>query len=76
MCSCGAAVASLFFAYLGGFSQLCCTGRGSDRGVSDSLIVVLGAARGLESSGRGSLHGHWEIWGVSLTMQSAIEQFA
>ena len=39
--------------------------------------MVLGAARGkLESSGRGSLHGHWEIWGVSLTMQSAVEQFA
>ena len=35
------------------------------------------AARGeLEASGRGSLHGHWEIRGVSLTLQSAIEQFA
>ena len=51
-------------------------------GVAASLtslgcLVVLQAARGeLEASGRGSLHGHWEIWGVSLTMQTAIEQFA
>ena len=26
----------------------------------------------MEASGR----GHWEIWGVSLTVQSAIKQFA
>ena len=51
-------------------------------GVAASLtslgcLVVLQAARGeLEASGRGALHGHWEIWGVSLTMQTAIEQFA
>ena len=51
-------------------------------GVAASLtslrcLVVLDAATGqLEASGRGSLHGHWEIWGVSLTMQSAIEQLA
>ena len=30
----------------------------------------------MEASGRGSSHGHWELWGVSLTMQSAIEEFA
>ena len=41
------------------------------------VVLELEAARGeLEASGRGSLHGHWEIWGVSLTLQSAIEQFA
>ena len=40
-------------------------------GVAASLtslgcLVVLQAARGeLEASGRGALHGHWEIWGVS-----------
>ena len=51
-------------------------------GVAASLtslgcLAILHAARGeLEASGRGSLHGHWEIWGVSLTMQGAIEQFA
>ncbi len=40
-------------------------------------FVVLVAARGeLEASGRGSLHGHWEIWSMTLTMQSAIEQLA
>ena len=39
--------------------------------------MVLEAARGeLEASGRGSLHGHWEIWSMTLTMQSAIEQLA
>ena len=26
--------------------------------------------------GCGSLHGHWEIKGLNLTLQSAIEQFA
>ena len=30
----------------------------------------------LEASGRGSSHGHWELWGVSVAMQSAIEEFA
>ena len=44
-------------------------------GVAASLtsvgwLVISEAARGeLEASGRGSLHGHWEIWGVSLTMR-------
>ena len=51
-------------------------------GVAASLtslgcLAILQAARGeLEASGRGSLHGHWELWGLSLTMQGAIEQFA
>ena len=55
---------------------------GTSDGVAASLtslgcLVVLDAATGqLEASGRGSLHGHWEICGVSLTMQSAIEQLA
>ena len=30
----------------------------------------------LKASGRGSWHGHWELWGVSVAMQSAIEKFA
>ena len=38
--------------------------------------VRQGARGELEASGRGSLHGHWEMRGVSLTVQSAIEQFA
>ena len=51
-------------------------------GVAASLrslrcLAIVQAARGeLEASGRGSLHEHWELWGVSLTMQGAIEQFA
>lgn len=51
-------------------------------GVAASLtslgcLVVLQAARGeLEASGRGALHGHWEIWGVSMTMQNAMQEFA
>ena len=51
-------------------------------GVAASLtslgcLVVLQAARGeLEASGRGALHGHWEIWGVSMTMQTAMQEFA
>ena len=40
-------------------------------------LVVLEAARGeVEASGGGSLHRRWEMWGVSLTMQSAMKQFA
>ena len=39
--------------------------------------VRIETARGeLEASGRGSSHGHWELWGMSLAMQSAIEEFA
>ena len=51
-------------------------------GVAASLtslgcLVMLQAARGeLEASGRGALHGHWEIWGVSMTMQNAMQEFA
>ena len=34
-------------------------------------------ARGeLEASGRGSSHGQWELWGVSLATQNTIEEFA
>ena len=34
------------------------------------------AARGeLEASGRGSLHGHWQLWPVAQTMLSAIQSF-
>ena len=33
-------------------------------------------ARGeLEASGRGSSHGQWELWGVSLATQNTIEEF-
>ena len=39
--------------------------------------VRIETARGeVEASGRGSSHGHWKLWGVSLAMQSAIEEFA
>jgi len=41
--------------------------------MSLGCFVVLEAARHeLEASGRGSLHGHWQTWGMSLTMQSAL----
>ena len=30
----------------------------------------------LKASGRGSSHGHWELWGVSVAMPSAIDGFA
>ena len=40
-------------------------------------LVILQAARGeLEASGRGALHGHWELWGVTMTLQAAMEEFA
>ena len=51
-------------------------------GVAASLtslgcLVILQAARGeLEASGRGALHGHWELWGVTMTLQAAMEEFA
>ena len=50
-------------------------------GVAASLtslgcLVVLMAARGeLEASGRGSLHGHWQLWPVARTMLAAIRAF-
>ena len=50
-------------------------------GVAASLtslgcLCILAASRGeLEASGRGSLHGHWEIWSIAASMQDAIEQF-
>ena len=50
-------------------------------GVAASLtslgcLVILMAARGeLEASGRGSLHGHWQIWPVARTMFAAIHAF-
>eukprot|EP00435_Cladocopium_sp_Y103_P003865 s1119_g1.t1 len=45
-------------------------------GVAASLtslgcLVMLQAARGeLEASGRGALHGHWEIWGAATSNQA------
>ena len=50
-------------------------------GVAASLtslgcLCILQAARGeLEASGRGSLHGHWELWALAATMQHAMEMF-
>ena len=50
-------------------------------GVAASLtslgcLCILLAGRGeLEASGRGSLHGHWELFGLTLTMKDAIEAF-
>ena len=50
-------------------------------GVAASLmslgcLCILQAARGeLEASGRGSLHGHWELWGLAETMQQAMAKF-
>ena len=47
-------------------------------GVAASLtslgcLCILQAARGeLEASGRGSLHGHWELWALAETMQHAM----
>ena len=47
-------------------------------GVAASLtslgcLAMLMAARGeLEASGRGSLHGHWELWALSLTVEEAM----
>lgn len=51
-------------------------------GVAASLtslgcLCILQAARGeLEASGRGSLHGHWELWALAETMQHAMAKFA
>jgi hypothetical protein len=50
-------------------------------GVAASLtslgcLCILAASRGeLEASGRGSLHGHWEVWSIAACMHDAIEQF-
>ena len=50
-------------------------------GVAASLtslgcLCILQAARGeLEASGRGSLHGHWELWALAATMLQAMEKF-
>ena len=50
-------------------------------GVAASLtslgcLCILAASRGeLEASGRGSLHGHWEIWPIAASTHDAIEQF-
>ena len=51
-------------------------------GVAASLtsmgcLLILHAARGeLEASGRGALHGNWELFGVTQTIQDAIQAFA
>ena len=50
-------------------------------GVAASLtslgcLCILAASRGeLEASGRGSLHGHWELWPIAASTHDAIEQF-
>ena len=51
-------------------------------GVAASLtslgsMLILAAARGeMEASGRGSLHGHWELWGVAMPIWAAMQAFA
>ena len=51
-------------------------------GVAASLtslgcMLILAAARGeMEASGRGSLHGHWELWGVAMPVWAAMQAFA
>ena len=51
-------------------------------GVAASLtslgsIILVAAARGeMEASGRGSLHGHWEVWGIALAVWTAMKAFA
>ena len=40
-------------------------------------MLILAAARGeMEASGRGSLHGHWELWGVAMPVWAAMQAFA
>ena len=40
-------------------------------------LCILLASRGeLEASGRGSLHGHWEIWAVAAQVADALERFS
>ena len=48
-------------------------GRKNVRRYARKNVRIEAARRELEASGRGSSHGHWELWGVSLAMQSAIE---
>ena len=51
-------------------------------GVAASLtslgcLCILLASRGeLEASGRGSLHGHWEIWALSALIADALARFS
>ncbi len=51
-------------------------------GVAASLtslgsMLILAAARGdMEASGRGSLHGHWELWGVAMPVWAAMQAIA
>ena len=51
-------------------------------GVAASLtslgcLCILLADRGeIEASGRGSLHGHWEIWALSALVANALERFS
>ena len=40
-----------------------------------SLCIVQAARGEMEASGRGSLHGHWEIWALAETMQHAMARF-
>jgi hypothetical protein len=52
----------------------------SDEGAASlaslGCLCILAASRGeLEASGRGSLHGHWEVWSIAASMHDAIEQF-
>ena len=40
-------------------------------------MCIVQAARGeLETSGRGSLHGHFELWAVSMSVQEAFERYS
>lgn len=40
-------------------------------------MLMLAAARGyMKASGRGSLHGHWELWGVAMPVWAAMQAFA
>ena len=51
-------------------------------GVAASLtslgcMLIVASARGeMEASGRGSLHGHWELWGVAMAVWAAMQAFA
>ena len=40
-------------------------------------MLTLAAARGeMEARGRGSLHGHWVLWGVAMPAWAAMQAFA
>lgn len=41
-----------------------------------SMIIVASARGEMEASGRGSLHGHWEVWGIALAVWTAMKAFA